>query len=133
MSASKDGLEPHFATKLVHFEAELLKAGIKVIMTQGYRSIAEQNALYAKGRTAPGNIVTNAPGGASWHNFRRAADYAFVIDGNVTWDGPWDKFGHIAQLCGLEWGGSWTKFRDKPHVQDTGGRTLGQMRKLKLN
>ena len=43
--------------------------GIQLRITQGYRSIAEQDALYAQGRTAPGEIVTNARGGQSYHNY----------------------------------------------------------------
>ena len=128
MSASRIGLDPEFAKKLSCFEIALAKQGIKVILTWGYRSIESQNGLYAKGRTTPGSIVTNARGGYSWHNYGLAADYAFIIDGKVTWNGPWDKFGKIARQCGLEWGGDWKKFTDRPHVQCTRGKTLAQMR-----
>lgn len=128
MSASKQGLDPVFVTKLNLFEKKLAARGIRVIMTWGYRSIAEQNRLYAIGRTTPGKKVTNARGGYSWHNFGLAADYAFVIGGKVTWDGPWDIFGQVARECGLEWGGSWSGFKDRPHVQWTRGKTLAQMR-----
>nr|WP_295770097.1 M15 family metallopeptidase [Rhodoferax sp.] len=38
------------------------------------RSCAEQDALYAQGRTAPGNKVTNAKSGDSNHNFGIAFD-----------------------------------------------------------
>jgi len=128
MSASKKGLDPQFAKKLIAFEIALAKRDIKVIMTWGYRSVEEQDDLYAKGRTAPGSKVTNARGGYSWHNFRLAADYAFVIDGKVTWNGPWETFGRIARQCGLEWGGDWKSMTDRPHVQCTRGKTLAQMR-----
>jgi len=130
MSASRIGLDPEFAKKLTNFETALAKQGIKVILTWGYRSIESQNQLYAKGRTAPGSIVTNAYGGYSWHNYGLAADYAFIIDGKVTWNGPWDKFGKTARDFGLEWGGDWKKFTDRPHVQCTRGKTLAQMRAL---
>ena len=131
MSASRKGLVPEFDAKLQLFERKLAANGIKVILTSGYRSIEEQDKLYAMGRTKPGKIVTNARGGYSWHNFGLAADYAFVINGKVTWNGPWDTFGKIARECGLEWGGDWTKFKDRPHVQMTRGKTLAQMRRLK--
>jgi hypothetical protein len=46
------------ATNFVNaVEAEL---GIQLRIVQGYRSIAEQDALYAQGRTKPGGKVTNA-------------------------------------------------------------------------
>jgi len=128
MSASRIGLDPGFAKKLGRFEARLAEQGIRVVLTWGYRSIESQNGLYAKGRTAPGSIVTNARGGYSWHNFGLAADYAFVIDGKVTWNGPWDVFGKVARQCELEWGGDWKRFTDRPHVQCTRGKTLAQMR-----
>lgn len=128
MSASREGLNPEFAAKLTLFEKKLAANGIKVILTAGYRSIAEQNDLYAKGRTKPGKKVTNARGGDSWHNWGLAADYVFVINGKVTWDGPWATFGKIARECGLEWGGDFKSIVDRPHVQWTGGKTLAQMR-----
>lgn len=130
MSASKIGLDPEFSRRLHGFEQKLAEKGIKVVLTWGFRSIAQQDALYAKGRTAPGSIVTKARGGYSWHNFGLAADYAFVVNGKVTWNGPWDVFGRIARLCGLEWGGDWKKMTDRPHVQMTRGKTLAQMRAL---
>ncbi|MHB1000796.1 MAG: M15 family metallopeptidase [Armatimonadota bacterium] len=130
MSKSRAGLDPEFAKKIAIFEGKLEDRGIKVILTWGYRSVTEQNKLFAKGRTAPGSIVTSARGGYSWHNYGRAADYAFIINGKVTWNGPWDTFGRIAKECGLEWGGAWKNFKDRPHVQWTGARTLAQMRAL---
>jgi len=128
MSASCEGLNPEFAKKLELFEKRLAQNGIKVMLTCGYRSIAEQNRLYAIGRTKPGKRVTNARGGESWHNYGLAADYAFVINGKVTWNGPWATFGKIARECGLEWGGDFKSIIDRPHVQWTKGKTLAQMR-----
>ena len=128
MSASREGLNPEFAGKLTLFEKKLAANGIKVILTAGCRSIAEQNDLYAKGRTKPGKKVTNARGGDSWHNYGLAADYAFVANGKVNWSGPWDVFGRIARSCGLEWGGDFKTIVDRPHVQWTQGKTLAQMR-----
>ena len=129
MSASREGLNPEFAQKLNLFEKKLAENGIKIILTAGYRSIAEQNSLYEKGRTQPGKKVTNARGGDSWHNYGRAADYAFVVNGKVTWNGPWQTFGKIAVQCGLEWGGNFKSILDRPHVQWRQGKTLEQMRK----
>ena len=129
MSASKEGLDPEFVRRLGRFEARLAAKGIKVVLTWGHRSIAEQNRLYAIGRTTPGKKVTNARGGYSWHNFGLAADYAFIINGKVTWNGPWDVFGKTARECGLEWGGNFKSIVDRPHVQLTRGKTLAQMRR----
>mgnify|MGYP005854147097 CR=1 FL=1 len=131
MAATKAGLDPEFTKKLTVFETKLANAGIKVMLTCGYRSCQEQDRLYAQGRTKPGMKVTNACGGYSWHNFGLAADYAFIIDGKVTWNGPWNVFGRIARACGLEWGGDFKSIVDRPHVQWTKSKTLAQMRQAK--
>lgn len=100
------------------FELAMKKAGSPVKMTDGYRSIAEQNELYAQGRTKPGRKVTNARGGESPHNFHLAKDYCFKLPhGAVSWNGDWRLFGRTAKSCGLDWGGGWLKFVDRPHVQ----------------
>ena len=98
----------------------------------GYRSWAEQDALYAQGRSKPGDIVTNARGGYSYHDFKIAADGGvFTVSGVYMDDGTPSQqtlaekvHGACASLApafGLVWGGSWKGFRDTPHWQvDTG-------------
>ena len=56
----------------------LEKVNEDVLVTDPYRTKAEQDSLYAQGRTAPGEIVTNAKGGDSYHNYGLAADLAPV-------------------------------------------------------
>lgn len=107
------------------------------IVVQGLRTIAEQNALYAQGRTKPGPIVTKAKGGLSLHNYGLAIDYALVIDGKtISWkfktDYDNDKiadFSEVVQIhkeYGWEWGGDW-KFVDQPHFQKTFGYNVRQL------
>lgn len=58
-----------------------------------YRTFQEQDAIYAQGRTTPGNIVTYAKGGQSYHNYGLAVDIVFLIDkdGNGTYEtASWD-------------------------------------------
>jgi hypothetical protein len=114
------------------------QAGLAVLVTQGLRTWAEQDALYAKGRTrAPigkPRIVTNAKGGQSWHNFGLAFDIV-VLDsvGKADWDSShpgWRKAAELGKSVGLEWGGDWKGFKDLPHFQYTGGRTLAECRTL---
>lgn len=116
MANLKD-LVPELKTKLAMFQRACTAAKIDIIITQGFRSIAEQNALYAQGRTKPGKIVTNAKGGQSKHNFGKAFDICFLINKKASYVGPWDKVGSIGEKCGLIWGGRWTKFVDKPHFE----------------
>jgi hypothetical protein len=92
--------------------------GIVIIPVQTLRTIEEQNKLYAQGRTIAGKIVTNAKGGASYHNYGLAFDVAVVENGKINWTPVlYDKVGEIGKSIGLEWGGDFKKIKDKPHFQ----------------
>ena len=60
--------------------------GIKLRIIQGFRTYAEQDALYAQGRTKKGKKVTNAKGGQSNHNLGLAIDVAEIKNGNIDWN-----------------------------------------------
>ncbi|MEF2968873.1 M15 family metallopeptidase [Paenibacillus sp. M1] len=106
--------------------------GVPILITQGLRTIAEQDALYAQGRTKPGQIVTNARGGYSNHNFGVAIDFCLLMpDGkNVSWTVGKDWMGvvEIAKSLGFEWGGDWKSFKDYPHFEMCFGLTTAQYR-----
>lgn len=105
--------------------------GIELTVTQGLRTMEEQAALYAQGRTAPGQVVTNAKPGSSWHNFGLAFDVAVVVNGKPTWPNDsalWSKIGDLGKTQGLIWGGDFQSFKDMPHFQYTGGLSLEQAR-----
>ena len=104
-----------------------LNLGCPIFLTEGYRSARRQELLYARGRTAPGPIVTHARAGQSWHEAGRAIDFAFR--GADPWSpkNPWMVIGHMATHLGFEWGGDWSpKKVDKPHLQMCDGLTLAQ-------
>jgi peptidoglycan L-alanyl-D-glutamate endopeptidase CwlK len=113
--------------------------GVNIVITQGLRTIAEQDALYAQGRTEPGSIVTNAKGGTSYHNYGVAIDFALLLnDGRVvSWDTEidvdkdgitdWMEVVDEANKLGFEWGGDWTSFKDLPHLQMTFGLSTAQL------
>jgi peptidoglycan L-alanyl-D-glutamate endopeptidase CwlK len=109
-----------------------------VRFAQTYRSIDEQNELYAQGRTKPGKIVTNARGGSSYHNYGLAIDIVLIIDGKTaSWDMVTDFDGdHVADWMecvkifkshGWEWGGDWKSIKDYPHFQRTFGKSEVQL------
>ncbi|OME55108.1 M15 family metallopeptidase [Paenibacillus odorifer] len=114
--------------------------GVPIVITQGLRTIAEQDALYAQGRTKPGSIVTNAKGGYSYHNFGLAVDFALLLPNgsSVSWDmnrdynenniKDWIEVVEEAKKLGFDWGGDWTSFKDYPHFQMAFGLTLTQLR-----
>lgn len=98
--------------------------GAIYVATCGVRTYQEQDALYARGRTVPGGIVTNARGGQSLHNFAIAVDFARHM--GVTYEGhlipdyrdsQYIILGEEAAKIGLEWGGRWRSIRDTPHIQ----------------
>lgn len=106
------------ADKLV---AEGKNQGLIIKIGECFRSAAEQDALYAQGRTTPGNIVTYAKGSSysSMHQWGVAFDI-IRNDGRGAYengDGWFDKAGKIGKSLGLEWGGDWTSPVDKPHFQ----------------
>ncbi|SEB15667.1 peptidoglycan L-alanyl-D-glutamate endopeptidase CwlK [Thalassobacillus cyri] len=108
------------------------RKGILAQISDGLRTHAEQQALYNKGRTAPGNIVTYAPPGFSYHNFGLAVDFFLVSnDGKrALWrvNKSWKQVATIAKDLGFEWGGDWSPFKDYPHLQLTGGLALIDLR-----
>jgi peptidoglycan L-alanyl-D-glutamate endopeptidase CwlK len=128
-SRSLDDLAPPAKQRAEAFIAAAKEKGIDLLVTSTYRDNESQNALYAQGRTAPGNIVTRAKAGQSWHNWRCALDVVPLVNGKAIWDDQamWKKVGEIGKSCGLEWAGDWVTFKEFPHFQYTGGLTLAQL------
>ena len=86
----------------------------------GYRGEAEQNALYAKGRTAPGPRVTSAQWPTSSHNGGGgttgfACDIGFFSpSGTYIDEGPqYDVAIKLARAAGFHSGAD---FGDRPHI-----------------
>ena len=92
--------------------------GITINIISGTRTYAEQDALYAQGRTTAGAIVTNARGGYSNHNFGIAFDIGVFSGNRYLPESPLYKaVGALGMELGLEWGGNWTSIVDQPHFQ----------------
>ena len=92
--------------------------GIAINIISGTRTHAEQDALYAQGRTTGGEIVTNARGGYSKHNFGIAFDIGVFSGNRYLPESPLYKaVGALGMELGLEWGGNWTSIVDQPHFQ----------------
>lgn len=119
------GLHPVLVRRLLKVHEAMLAIGYPMLLTDGARTVEQQQALYAIGRSKPGKIVTNADGVKvlSNHQIREgyglAADCCFLIDGHPSWDDdlPWQAYGELARAVGLRWGikvGDWI---DRPHVE----------------
>ena len=102
--------------------AAMAALGYPMLVTDGMRTRSQQQALYAKGRTAPGPIVTYRDGVVkeSLHQSGRAVDCCFIVAGHASWDHrlPWKAYGACAESLGAVWGGSWKgSLVDLPHVE----------------
>jgi hypothetical protein len=103
---------------------EMKLLGHEMRIVEGFRSIERQNELYAQGRTKPGNIVTNAKGGESLHNYGVAVDFVFRKEGYDASNALWQTFGAVGKKHGFEWGGDWKRFIDRPHLEMRLGYSL---------
>lgn len=122
-------LYPELQAKIALLEKDLEKENIKIGWAETLRTKAEQDNLYAKGRSKPGPKVTNAPGDSyrSMHQWGIAADFYLIMD--IDGDGQtkddaynnakktFNRVGQVAKKLGLEWGGDWKSIRDLPHLQ----------------
>ncbi|NBH14312.1 hypothetical protein D3Z36_09010 [Lachnospiraceae bacterium] len=121
-------LHPRLQVKAALLKEECRKQGIFILFGECLRTKAEQDALYAQGRTAPGSVVTQAKGStySSQHQWGIAVDFYLNMD--VDGDGGekddafdnstglFERVGSIAQSVGLGWGGTWEGFKDRPHL-----------------
>lgn len=126
--------------QLVDQANQVTGANVTIRIVQGLRTIEEQDALYAQGRTKPGKKVTNAKGGTSYHNYGLAIDFAFLVKdkGEISWDqtkdwdgdkvADWLEVVQIFLRAGWEWGGNWKTIKDNPHFQKSFGLTWQQLK-----
>ncbi|WP_371925977.1 M15 family metallopeptidase [Halobacillus sp. A5] len=133
-----DELHPTVEDKKNQLIEEAADEGIDVVITDEVRSIEEQDEIYERGRSREGDIVTNAEGGESYHNYGLAVDFALrTEEGNLSWnterDGnqngqaDWEEAAEIAKSLGFEWGGDWESFRDYPHLQMDFGLSVREL------
>ncbi|MGM0806809.1 MAG: M15 family metallopeptidase [Bacillota bacterium] len=113
--------------------------GINIVITDDFRSAAEQDRLYEQGRSREGTIVTHVEGGESYHNYGLAIDFALKLDdGSVVWElerddngngqSDWMEVVGIAKDLGFEWGGDWAGFKDYPHLEMDFGLSIRELR-----
>jgi len=130
---SLDHLHPDLKPLAEAWLAACAEAGLRVSIIFTWRSVAEQDGLYALGRTVKshvgpwtptrplGSVVTNAKGNQSKHTFTlpgnipasKAFDFAvfdasarYITDGG---DPRYTQAGVIGEGLGMKWGGRWPK------------------------
>jgi len=111
-------------------EAAETELNVTLRVTQGMRTIAEQDALYAIGRTVKGKIVTNAKGGQSYHCYGLAIDVVEMKNGTANWDFAYEKLKPIADRFGIVWGGNFRSIIDRPHFEISFGYSTAKLAKM---
>lgn len=133
-------LHPKIRQEVINLidKAEAKMPGVAIRIVQGLRTFEEQNKLYAQGRTAPGNRVTNSKGGQSYHNYGLAIDFALLYDKDkngtyesLSWDtlkdfdrdgeSDWHEVVEIFEEAGYTWGGRFSTIKDNPHLEKNFG------------
>jgi peptidoglycan L-alanyl-D-glutamate endopeptidase CwlK len=114
----------------------LLPKGVRLRFAYVYRSVEEQNILFAKRPK-----VTNARGGQSIHNYGLAFDIVILKDkdNNGTFetasfeiDEHWKMVVSYFKSKGWTWGGDWKSFKDAPHFEKTFGHTWQTLSKKEI-
>lgn len=125
-----EDLQPHVQRMARDFlnRAALTELPWPVRILDTLRTFAEQEALYAQGRSKPGVIVTKARPGHSAHNYGLAFDTVAINAANNPWwpdlDTPkgflfWSGLWSLAEAAGLEAFGRQHRW-DPGHVQVCG-------------
>ena len=119
------GVHPSLVDAVDRILMAMRELGFVMVVTDGLRTTEQQVALYAQGRTAPGDIVTQADGVLRRSNhqlhedgYGHAVDMCFLVAGAPSWADrhPWRAYGEMAKALGLTWGGDW-KTPDRPHLE----------------
>jgi len=117
-----------------HEAVRITPKNVHPYISQTLRSFKESDDLYAQGRTKPGNIVTNAPGGSSYHNYGLAIDFVNYVNGLPKWtvDDNWMKVVNVFKAHGFAWGGDFHSIKDYPHFEMTLGHNWRDLMALHI-
>ncbi len=121
-------LHPELQIIVGNFINKCRESGLNVGITETLRTAAEQDALYAKGRTVKGNIVTHCQGVtlSSPHQWGVAFDICNADNPINPKSGKRDAYypdaffkacGQIGKSLGLFWGGDFKSYYDGPHFE----------------
>jgi peptidoglycan L-alanyl-D-glutamate endopeptidase CwlK len=123
------GVHPELIQKVTKVQVAMASLGFPMKVTEGVRSTAKQQELWAQGRTKPGRIVTKADGVIKKSNHQKKSDgFGYAVDccfsgpdpyleHDPLFDAKWNAFGACAMALGLGWGGTWKSPVDRPHVE----------------
>lgn len=113
--------------RLITFIAQLLSVSkYDFSITSGVRTLEEQQALYAQGRTTSGVVCTNCDGvnNKSKHQEGKAVDIALIVNGKTNWDEKYykemlsyDEVKELLEFYEVINGGSFKSIKDYPHFE----------------
>lgn len=112
-------LHPRLQKTIAQLQEVCRNENLALGIGECFRSVAEQDELYAQGRTKPGAIVTNAPGSSysSQHQWGIAFDFFKNVSGHAYDDDEFfARVGSLGKSMGLGWGGDWSSIVDRPHL-----------------
>ena len=127
-------LHPELQEIIPKLISECKSKDLIIGISECFRTVEEQDDLYAKGRTTGGSKVTKAKGStySSMHQWGVAFDF-YRDDGSGAYNEKGDffkKVGAVGKGYDLIWGGDWTSIVDKPHFQlSTWGDTPSELKK----
>ena len=144
-------LDPAFQKQVRGWVNEMVTSRIEPLIYCGRRTMEEQSALYQKGRTSKGKIVTKARPGESYHNYGLAFDWVPLkrtAKNADLWVANWDdetafKLGeHVGLsfgLAGISWetghlqSSKYKSWRDIPrnHVEQVKAKDIPQKSKAR--
>ena len=126
-----DTLDASFQKRVRGWLNEMVASRITPLIYCGRRTMEEQAALFAKGRTSGGRIVTKAKPGQSYHNYGLAFDWVPLRVGkgellDTNWDDETafhlgEHVGLTFNLTAISWetghlqDGRYGSWRDIPH------------------
>jgi peptidoglycan LD-endopeptidase CwlK len=117
------GVHPDLIARITRILDEMAALGHPMFVVMGVRTVAQQQALYAQGRSAPGHVVTMKDGVRHRSNHQphadglgHAVDCAFLNPDPFGSSQPWETYGQKVEAAGLTWGGRW-KMVDCPHAE----------------
>lgn len=112
-------LRPQFRERVEAWLTDCQSISLDLLIYCTLRTDAEQEQLYAQGRTTPGRILTNAKPGQSAHGYGLALDFVPLLAGKPQWMAGNPLYLHsvdIARAHGLE-SLCQSSFPEWPHLQ----------------
>ena len=134
MGRDRTKLHPTLQSLMAQLETKCAERGLALGIGECYRTVEEQDELYAQGRTKAGSIVTNAKGSdyGSQHQWGIAFDFFKNEEGHAYDDlSFFNEVAAIAKGLGLGWGGDWVSFVDRPHLYlPMWGSTCSELKRI---